>query len=263
MARSFTAQDLIVLPRLSADEAVVLITQTLTVAEAKAEETKGKQLPGALARSQKRLLAAHTELESATRPAALTLDTQAKRRADRALDNAWSATFDWLSGWCKLPPEKNPYLDDAKALLAMAFPEALSFTKLPYKLQWKESQDRLELIVKGQHEKTFKRLGGEAFWALLKEAHEAYGRALHITVPKPAEAPVPNRQAALLTALSALRDYATRAAAHADPDVPGSEALSEALLAPLASWESRSFGGDAQESPEVVPAGGEGSEEDG
>lgn len=45
-------------------------------------------------------------------------------------------------------------------------------------------------------------------------------------------------RAKLDAALTALRDYATRIAAHADPDVPGSESLAEALLAPLARWES-------------------------
>lgn len=263
MARSFTSQDLIVLPRLSAEEAVVLMTQILTVAAAKAEEAKNKQLPAAIARSQKRLMAARADLDSATQPPSALVDTQAKRRADRAVDNAWSATFDWLGGWCKLPAERNPHLDDAKALFDIAFPDALSFTKLPYKLEWKESQNRVDAILKGQHEKTFKRLGGEPFWGHIKEVHEVYGRALHITAPKPTDPPAPNRQSALLAALAALRDYATRAAAHADPDVPGSNELSDALLAPLAEWESRPPGVDSEDeevrgqpAPEMAPEEG-------
>ncbi|AUX44934.1 uncharacterized protein SOCE26_064040 [Sorangium cellulosum] len=60
----------------------------------------------------------------------------------------------------------------------------------------------------------------------------------------------------LLTAAdAAIRDYATRVAAHADPDEPGSEALSAALLEPLATWESRpvATGGGGGEG-EGVPA---------
>ena len=100
----------------------------------------------------------------------------------------------------------------------------------------------------------FKKLGGEGYLAHLEEAHEAYGRALHITAPKPESAPTGDVRAAFLTTLAALRDYAARVAAHADPDVPGSEEISAALLAPLAAWESRPAGSsseasDAEEAP--------------
>ena len=63
-------------------------------------------------------------------------------------------------------------------------------------------------------------------------------------------------RAAFLAALAALRDYVTRVAAHADPDVPGSEAVSAALLAPLAAWESRPAGsnGGATDVPEAPSA---------
>ncbi|MEP7123570.1 MAG: hypothetical protein ABJE95_21760, partial [Byssovorax sp.] len=42
----------------------------------------------------------------------------------------------------------------------------------------------------------------------------------------------------LLAALEALRDYVHRVAAYAEPDVPGSEVLVEALLLPLVGWET-------------------------
>ena len=48
VSRSFTAQNLIQLPRLSAAEAVVLVTQLLTTAEAQAKAAK---LPPAIQRS--------------------------------------------------------------------------------------------------------------------------------------------------------------------------------------------------------------------
>ncbi|WP_437664460.1 hypothetical protein [Sorangium sp. So ce1182] len=260
MARSFTSQDLVALPRLNAAEAVVLATELITVAEARERQLKPKKLPDAIGRSRGRLAAAVAALEALTRPrGGDPVETKTKPKADRVIDNAWSATFDWLSGWCKLPPERSPGLDEANELFKLLYPDGLSFTRLPYKLEWKESKARLDAIRGARHERTFKKLGGESFLAHLEEAHEAYGRALHITAPKPESAPAGDVRGAFLATLAALRDYATRVAAHADPDVPGSEEVSAALLAPLAAWESRPAGssngaGGTPETPAAPPA---------
>ncbi|WP_434042206.1 MULTISPECIES: hypothetical protein [Sorangium] len=257
MARSFTSQDLVALPRLTAAESVVLATELITVADAREKQLKPKRLPEAIGRSRARLVAAVAALEALTRPqGGDPAETRTKPKADRLLDNAWSATFDWVGGWCKLPPERNPGLDEAKELFKLLFPDGLSFTRLPYKLEWKESKARLDAIRGARHDRTFKKLGGEGFLAHLEEAHEAYGRALHITAPKPESAPTGDVRGAFLATLAALRDYATRVAAHADPDVPGSEAVSAALLAPLATWESRPVGpnGGASDVPEAPAA---------
>lgn len=100
-------------------------------------------------------------------------------------DAAWSAAFDWLSGWCKLPVEKNPHLAQSNALFKLVFGEALAFINLPYKIEWQQSMLRLDAIEREGHEKTFKQLGGMAFLTHLTEAQAAYGIALHITAPKP------------------------------------------------------------------------------
>lgn len=236
MARSYTAQNLITLPRLSAAEASVLLTQLLAAASAEAKAAKGKELPPPIERSRTRLTYAHVALDEVVAPQ-VAGDTKAKRKADRWIDAAWSAGFDWLSGWCKLPPEKNPHLEQAKALRDLVFADALAFTKLPYRIEWQESKVRLDAIAREGHEKTFKQLGGAAFLANLTEAQEGYGIALGITVPATVEATREVR-VRLLAALDAVRDYVNRVAAHAEPDVPGSEELAEALLLPLSVWEA-------------------------
>ncbi|WP_437293968.1 hypothetical protein [Sorangium sp. So ce426] len=266
MARSFTSQDLVALPRLNAAESVVLGTELITVADARERQLKPKRLPEAIGRSKGRLAAAVDALETLTRPrGGEPVETKTKPKADRTLDNAWSGTFDWLGGWCKLPPERFPEVGEAKELFQLLYPDGLSFTRLPYKLEWKESKARLDAVRSGRHERTFKKLGGEAFLAHLEEAHEAYGRALHITAPKPASAPTGDVRAAFLTVLAALRDYAARVAAHADPDVRGSEEVSAALLEPLAAWQSRASGGNGGasegEEAEAEEAGEEGGGE--
>ena len=194
MGRTFTAQDLIQLPRLNGRETVVLMTELET--EAVAHDPNGKSLPAPIERSRKRLGVALTGLDDVTRPKPDDeADTQAKRKADQVIDKGWSATFDWLSGWCKLPLEKNPNLPRATALFNLIFGDALAFTKLPYKIEWKESKSRLDAIERDGHTKTFKALGGAVFLSHLTESQDAYGKALHITVPRPDEAPFHTRLA--------------------------------------------------------------------
>jgi hypothetical protein len=234
MARSLSPQDLIQLPRLSAAEALALITGLLTVAD------KAGKLPARLERARARLATARDTLAAALRPttAAGSTTAQARRKADLALDAAWSATFDWLAGWCKLDEEDNPHRAPAQALFALVFPDALSFTKLPYKVQWAESGSRLEAIASDGHEETFKALGGAPFLKRLRKLQKAYGDALGITAPAPEGASAPEVRGKLDVALGALRDYAVQGVAIADPEIAGSERLSETLLKPLSSWES-------------------------
>jgi len=231
MGRSLGIQDIIQLPRLSAIEAAVLGTQLLSVA---AEEEKKKALPDSIERSHKRLTAAHAALNERLLPTEQ--DTQGRRKADRTVDNAWAATFNWLYGWCRLPADVNPFHAESHGLSTLVFADALSFTKLPYRIQWFESQRRLDAIATNGHEATFVKLGGGVFLDHIRNAHAAYGDALGITKPEPETSPEVREKRNDM--LAALRDYAARVAAYAEPDVPGSDALSEALLGPLVAWES-------------------------
>ena len=99
MARSFTSQDLIQLPRLNAAEAVALITELIAAAARAADRSP---LPARIERGLTRLEEAQTTLSEALLPKAGGSDPTARRKADIEIDAAWSATFDWLSGWCKL-----------------------------------------------------------------------------------------------------------------------------------------------------------------
>ncbi len=237
MTRSLTADDIVQLPRLSANEAAVLSTELLN--EAASHKTKKHGLPAAIEPSRKRLENAKSGLDAALAPVEPTgLDPKLQVLADRTIDNAWSATFDWLRGWTKLPAAKHGA--EAKALFTVLFPgESLSFTQRPYKVEWQESQTRLAAIESNAHDKTFKNLGGEAFLHHIKEAQKNYGAALGITVRKAAPAEPPSVRPALDAVLSALRVYVNKATAYSDPEIDGSAELASALLAPLANWQSR------------------------
>lgn len=226
---SLASSDLIQLPRLTAAEAAGLLGEMLHAA------AHVGPLPAGIERSRQRVAAAYAALERAITGIAVdAVDAVRQREADRAIDNAWEATFLWLSGICKLPPEANCHVPAARALFTQIFPDGITFTKLPYKVQFAESQARLDAIANEGFEETFAVLGGSAFLAELYRTHKAYQEALKPLLeidddPK-------NRNEELAAALPALRQYVARVVSYSDPGIAGSEALSNALLAPLARW---------------------------
>lgn len=260
MPRTYTAKDLIQLPRLSGREALVLVIElqtALTAVEksAKADKKAGKHtaLPAALLRSMARLSEQAKALEAVLSPQKEN-DTQEKRRADRVIDNAWAAFLSWLNAFCLLPAEVNPHITEMTALRAMIFPTGLEFTQLAYKVEWGESKARLEAIARDGHEQLLQKTGGGVFLSHLKDAQAAYGKALRITQTQdvPADEEIRSK---ILGTLDAIRDYANRAANIADPDEPGSDEIAESLLRPLMAWESRATGPGAPEAPEeAAPA---------
>jgi hypothetical protein len=240
MSRSFSSSNLVQLPRLGASETSVLLTELATTAAHEREQIGDKKLPPAIERSHRRMIAAHQALSKALLPAPPSeADPARRRQADGVIDNAWSAAYDWTSGWSKLPDSAHPQVVVARTLQQLVFADGLGFTKLPYKVEWQESKTRLEAIDRDGHEETFKLLGGLPFLTEIRRAHVAYGEALGITqVVAPTESQVSALRTARDAALDALRDYTTKVAAHADPEEEGSEQLSERLLRPLTSWET-------------------------
>jgi hypothetical protein len=226
---SLSSSDLIQLPRLSAAEAAGLLGELLHAA------TNVGMLPAGIERSRRRLAASHAKLETAITGISVdAADAELQREADRAIDNAWEATHLWLSGFCKLPEAANSHVGAARALYSQIFPEGIAFTRLPYKIQWSESQARLDTIANEAHEETFAVLGGSSFLAELYRTHKAYAEALRPLLELDEDPR--NRNEELSAAISALRQYVARVSTFSDPGISGSEALSSALLAPLSRW---------------------------
>lgn len=255
MDRSYAAENLIALPRLSAREVVVIITEIKTAALQALVVLHLKALPASIQRALDRTLLAQAALDAVLAPQTSEGDTQAKRKADRVVDNGWAALFAWLNGWCLLPPERNPHLDEMLALRDLVFgKEGLQFTQLPFKIEWHESKARLDAIARDGHDKSIKKLGGAPFVDHLLEANDTYGKVLGITrvLPETTEADLRAKQ---LAAMDAIRVFVTRASAHAEPEVEGSEALSKSLLAPIVRWESRPVAaGDEGDATPAIPA---------
>lgn len=265
MDRSFEAADMVQLPTIGVAGAIALGTEIATQANA-----AGK-LPSPISRAFVTLDASCLALREAAKgrlPDAALLESASVREADRTLDAAWSSAFDWCTGWSKLPLDTNASkVAIARVLLVTLFSTGLKFTQIAYKLEWAESQTRLDLIEEEKLGVSFEALGGETFLKTIKVAHKAYGDALGLTKAK-TEVALPSLREPLDAFLAALRVYVVRASAHADPEHAGSAELAKKLLGPIAKWRSASaqamaaaekkvpVAGDADGEKSDAPAGG-------
>jgi hypothetical protein len=236
MARTFSAPELITLPRLSAGAALSLGTELVTVANAQ------RSLPAPIGKSKKRLEAALEELRGARRAAheADAIDTSAAATADQTLDAGWSSFYSFLQAWAKLPGEGAARASFARRLLDLVYPDGLKFTQLGYKLEWAESQTRLDRLAEKANVALVKELGGELFVRVLREAHREYGVALKITEAKEEAKAAAKVRAPLDAFADALRRYALRVTSYAEDedDDEAAGALAAKLLAPLATWRT-------------------------
>ena len=126
MERSFDAQSLVVLPRLTASDAVALGTELSTAA-------KGKKLPTPLSGALKKVVGATGVLEKvlAAKDQPLASGNEA-RAADQAEDNAWAALSEFLASHLRLP-DRMPETKKAREVIAQLFGDGLKFTQLTFK----------------------------------------------------------------------------------------------------------------------------------
>ena len=243
MSRSFTANDLVVLPKLDAISALALGEALTTAAELLLKKHSWKTLPAEFAKRYQAVVTALTALRSAlvSKGNVSGEDPLRATTADQLLDATWSALFDWLSGWAKL--SGSPEAKKAAPILADVFNEGLKFTQIKYKLEWGESAIRIDRIKSNKHDVVIEALGGKSFLKKLYAHQKEYGEALGLT----ATSPEPSPSATLLSVRdalagfeSALRKYALGVTAYGEDDDKGPEAaaLAEALLSPLTQWES-------------------------
>jgi hypothetical protein len=234
-ARYFTPADLVALPRLSANGAVALGNELMTVSK------KAGKLPSGLQKAQKRLTTALGELESQLTTGGASeanpYDSAAAVAADTKLDRAWGAMNDFVQSFLRLPHDDQQVRADAQRIIDAAFAQGLRFLQLPYKLQWAESKVRLKRLEDKPTTAALQRLGGALFLQTVTKAHEEYGVALNITVEaEPAPKATRTLREALEAFTAALRIYVMQAAAFALED-DASKASAEALLAPIARWQ--------------------------
>lgn len=250
--RSFTAFDMVQLPRLDAGSAIAVGTSIRTAFEA----TKKPSLPKSIHTAANRLFAAHADLriEFAARITETAASSDELRAADSELDACWAALYGLLGAYARLPLPSKEQAKTAGAsrVLNAVFTSGLKFTQLPYKLQWVESQARLDLLNDKRHSADIKALGGELFLTTLRASHQRYGDLQGLTKESTSETAVDLR--GKLSAFSdALRNYVVKVSALADEDDSASEDVVDKLLAPLQSWQTLGASRAPAEAPPVIP----------
>jgi hypothetical protein len=238
----FPAEDLIQLPRFDAIGAV-------TLGDLLVHASGDRPLPRSILRAREALeaeLAALRVAAHARLAAAGSNDPAEVAGADCRLDGCWTALFDWLTGFSKLPDEV-PQALEARALLGDLYPDGLSFILLPYELEWRQSDLRLGRISQETLGDRIRALGGQVFLDAIAAAHEAYGRMLGL--PRSSAGPEsagPPLHEALERFASALRVYALKVTAHVEVEEPETAVLAKALLDPLLTWKGSRSDGDAR-----------------
>ena len=251
--RTFEAEDIVRLPRMTTTDSIALATALVTRAEAVPE------LPPSIARELGRL---RRSLEALREGAETRVQEQghsdSKEVWNRFLDSAWAALRWWCKGWSLLPhPEHAAQVALARRLEAVLFTDGLRFTMLPFRTQWVESQTRLGIIEKESLDTVITALGGELILAAVRKAHDDFGRALGLTEAtetSPSAAPLRESRDDLA---ATLRRYVLQVTAHADPDDPASRALADDLLLPIKTWKTRAATpASAGETDEGAPPAG-------
>lgn len=235
MTRWTTENEIVQLPIMSAADAVALGT---------ALETRARAAPGPLPSSIDSGLG---DMCASCRALALAVqarlqdestDSQRRVTADRVLDSVWGATESWCRGFLRLPltVQTEPFVESAQTLADTLFADGLKFTQLRFRVQWFESQNRLDLIDKLGLEQQFEMLGGRIYLYMLREAHREYGDVLGIT-DRDDPVALPSVRDALDRFRSDLRRYVVRVMAHVEPAQPATRELADDLLAPLNHWK--------------------------
>lgn len=133
--RTFEAEEIVRLPRMTTTDTIALATALVTRAEAM------PSLPPSIARELGRV---RWSLEALLGGAETRVQEQgqgdSKETANRALDATWAALRWWCNGGrsCR-QPEHTSQVETARKLETVLFPDGLRFTQLPFRDQWVES----------------------------------------------------------------------------------------------------------------------------
>lgn len=233
--RSFSVDDLIQLPRFDAVSAVVLGDRIVQAANAEAE------IPPPVRRAKEALDDALTNLRRAAEARvalASAGDPAVVADADRMLDGCWTALYDWLTGFSKLP-DGTREANEARGLLTELYPDGLSFILLPYELEWHQSDLRLSRLDNEPLGERIRDLGGKVFLDALTRAHNAYGKLLGLPRAAGAKEQISRGVGEALEAFaSALRVYALKVTAQVEVEDPGTAEMCNRLLDPLLNWRT-------------------------
>ncbi|WP_437577610.1 hypothetical protein [Sorangium sp. So ce887] len=226
-------------------------------------------LPPHIDRPWRRFDAAATELQgfrglraSARADQRHSVASEAERSAANThSDDRWRAFEQWNAGAAGLSDDgETPSPSEARWLYAQLFPapEGLRFITRRPRVQWAAMVQRMKTLEEKRAQAVIQGFGGTRHHRQLVVAHARFGEAYGFTTVVVAKEGGPTDGRPQWTAArDALRSLIQKIEGHADPEIPGSEALAAFLLAPYVEMVddlARSRRRAPARKPEVVPA---------
>jgi len=250
MTRSLDPNALITLPRLDANQAVVLALQFEGAAT---DETgKPRDLPEPIAEALADVKADRAALQDAMSKAPESDDV---RVTDKLEDNAIAALLLILTGWSRVRGQLE--LGDVAAKVAeyLGAQDGLGFINLRARDEYGVVDTKLKTIDREKLEPMLGDLGLAPLLAHLRDVHARYGAALGMTQALPVEQHGAVR-AVYDALLDSLKHYVGAVVGSVQRKKPATKALADTLLGPLASWKSdapRKTTKDEAETPGTAP----------
>ncbi|WP_437485332.1 hypothetical protein WME75_00595 [Sorangium sp. So ce1014] len=226
-------------------------------------------LPPHIDRPWRRFDAAATELQgfrgvraSAQADQRHSATSEAERgAANTDSDDRWRAFEQWNAGVAGLSDDgEKPSPSEARWLYAQLFPapEGLRFITRRPRVQWAAMVQRMKTLEEKRAQAVIAGFGGTRHVRQLVAAHARFGEAYGFTAVVIANDGGPTDGRPQWTAArDALRSLIQKIESHADPEIPGSEALVAFLLAPYVAMVddlARPRRRAPARKPEAVPA---------
>ncbi|WP_437609781.1 hypothetical protein WMF20_00750 [Sorangium sp. So ce834] len=226
-------------------------------------------LPAHIDRPWRRFDAAATELQGFR---SLRASAQADQRhsaaseeersaANTDVDDRWRAFEQWNAGAAGLSDDgQTPPPSEARWLYAQLFPapEGLRFITRRPRVQWAAMVQRMKTLEEERAQAVIEGVGGTRHHRQLVAAHARFGEAYGFTNVVLANEGAPtDGRSQWSAARDALRSLIQKIESHADPEIPGSEALAAFLLAPYVEMVddlARTRRRAPARKPEAVPA---------
>lgn len=176
-------------------------------------------------------------------------------------DDRWRAFEQWNAGAAGLSDDgETPSPSEARWLYAQLFPapEGLRFITRRPRVQWAAMVQRMKTLEGARAQAVIEGFGGTRHYRQLVAAHTRFGEAYGFTTVVVAKEGGPtDGRPQWSAARDALRSLIQKIENHADPEIPGSEALAAFLLAPYVEMVddlARSRRRAPARRPEAVPA---------
>ncbi|UQA59378.1 hypothetical protein [Polyangium aurulentum] len=227
MRRSFTALNLVQLPRTDSRGAIALASAVEAAAAA------DKELPESVSEIIAQIAEDRIALQLALAkgPAAGTLTV---KEADRREDRVGGALLDILEGWASIA-EFLPQGKSAKEVVDRVFPDGRSFVNMRVEEEWAAIETKLHTIENEGLVEKIAAIGALPVLDLLKQTHAVYGAVVGTTGVVDETREVRENKEALE---DSLRTYVVRVEALVRRNKPETRARAEALVKPIREWES-------------------------